>query len=332
MEFNQYKCPVCDQSFKSDDDVVVCPECGTPHHRECYENSGHCYYEDKHSEDFSFESNEHTHEQEQSDFTVCPQCQTENEKTSFYCNKCGFPLNERDRNNADSNRRVNTEYNNTNNTQGMPFGFGAAGMPVFDPLAGLDSEDEIADNVKVGEAAKFIGKTTQYFLMVFNKIKKWKHSRFNFSAMIFAEVYFLYRKMTAIGVIISLVMMATTVASAAIMMSPDWIASYNNLVNLSYSGVRVSVFSPEFSFMYLPLALQGLRLVIRVLSGLFANKLYYKHCTKKINEIKNNKEVADINKTLEAKGGVNLPLAVSFYAASMVISFICNYISETGFF
>lgn len=37
MEFTEYKCPVCDKQFKKGDDIVVCPECGAPHHRECYE-------------------------------------------------------------------------------------------------------------------------------------------------------------------------------------------------------------------------------------------------------------------------------------------------------
>ena len=55
MEFTEYKCPVCDKQFKKGDDVVVCPECGTPHHRECYEKEGHCHFADKHGADFSFE-------------------------------------------------------------------------------------------------------------------------------------------------------------------------------------------------------------------------------------------------------------------------------------
>ena len=55
MEFTEYKCPVCDKQFKKGDDIVVCPECGTPHHRECYEKEGHCHFADKHGADFSFE-------------------------------------------------------------------------------------------------------------------------------------------------------------------------------------------------------------------------------------------------------------------------------------
>ena len=40
MEFTEYKCPVCGEQFKKGDDIVVCPECGAPHHRECYEKEG----------------------------------------------------------------------------------------------------------------------------------------------------------------------------------------------------------------------------------------------------------------------------------------------------
>ena len=35
MDFTKYTCPVCGETFQNGDDVVVCPECGAPHHREC---------------------------------------------------------------------------------------------------------------------------------------------------------------------------------------------------------------------------------------------------------------------------------------------------------
>ncbi len=49
MDYTNYKCPVCNNRFLEDDDVVVCPECGTPHHRECYKLNNRCFNEDKHS-------------------------------------------------------------------------------------------------------------------------------------------------------------------------------------------------------------------------------------------------------------------------------------------
>lgn len=55
FRFTNEKCPVCNNTFNSDDDIVVCPECGTPHHRECYTENKSCANHYKHSEDFRWE-------------------------------------------------------------------------------------------------------------------------------------------------------------------------------------------------------------------------------------------------------------------------------------
>jgi uncharacterized Zn finger protein (UPF0148 family) len=41
-KFCDEQCPVCGNTFTETDDVVVCPDCGTPHHRSCYCESGKC--------------------------------------------------------------------------------------------------------------------------------------------------------------------------------------------------------------------------------------------------------------------------------------------------
>ena len=46
------KCPVCENEFLPTDDIVVCPLCGTPHHRDCYKKNGECGNYDKHNEGF----------------------------------------------------------------------------------------------------------------------------------------------------------------------------------------------------------------------------------------------------------------------------------------
>lgn len=50
--FTDKLCPVCRIPFKDDDDVVVCPECGTPHHRDCYKQIGRCGVEQYHADGF----------------------------------------------------------------------------------------------------------------------------------------------------------------------------------------------------------------------------------------------------------------------------------------
>lgn len=46
--FTGKECVYCHQPFKEGDDVVVCPTCGAPHHRECYSKEHKCALESKH--------------------------------------------------------------------------------------------------------------------------------------------------------------------------------------------------------------------------------------------------------------------------------------------
>lgn len=52
FRYSNQKCPVCENEFLTTDDIVVCPLCGTPHHRDCYKKNGECGNYDKHSEGF----------------------------------------------------------------------------------------------------------------------------------------------------------------------------------------------------------------------------------------------------------------------------------------
>ena len=47
-------CPVCEQAFTDADDIVVCPECGTPYHRECWKKVGACVHEAEHAVGFEW--------------------------------------------------------------------------------------------------------------------------------------------------------------------------------------------------------------------------------------------------------------------------------------
>lgn len=337
MEFTEYKCPVCDEQFKSGDDVVVCPECGAPHHRDCYEKINHCFYEDKHSDDFSYEEL-NTNKKEESEttdgeFITCPKCKQENEKTKFYCDNCGYPLSEQDRKNTAGQNNQQNQQNQQNSApfnQNMPpFGFGAPVINAFDPLAGLKSDDEIAENVKVGEMAKFVGKSTQYFLTVFNRIKSKNGTRFNFSAFIFSGFYFLYRKMYGLGIILSLLIIALTVGETFIMLMPEYqnvASAVNEMYTSSLFFSAETLYSQftlqELGLYMLPSFLLMTRVGIMLLCGFNANRVYCKHCTKKINAVKSKSDGVDINKELESNGGVNIALAICFGVAYMIITYI----------
>jgi len=55
-KFTGEKCLFCTERFGDTDDVVVCPECGTPHHRSCYAENGFCANAERHAEGFEWRS------------------------------------------------------------------------------------------------------------------------------------------------------------------------------------------------------------------------------------------------------------------------------------
>lgn len=55
MRYKDVQCVYCNKIFTDSDDVVTCPQCGSPHHRECWEENGKCANDGKHSEGFSWQ-------------------------------------------------------------------------------------------------------------------------------------------------------------------------------------------------------------------------------------------------------------------------------------
>ena len=54
-DYKKSACVACGEAFDETSDIVVCPECGAPHHRECWKELGHCACEEKHGEGFEWQ-------------------------------------------------------------------------------------------------------------------------------------------------------------------------------------------------------------------------------------------------------------------------------------
>ena len=54
MDYKGCKCASCHKVLKEGDDVVICPECGAPYHRECYAAEGRCVFSAKHGKGFEY--------------------------------------------------------------------------------------------------------------------------------------------------------------------------------------------------------------------------------------------------------------------------------------
>ena len=83
-------CPVCKQKFKDADDIVVCPDCGTPYHRECWKKVGVCVHQADHAAGFEWTPDNVI--SDRPDDIVCPNCGTHNPLGAKYCNHCGVSL------------------------------------------------------------------------------------------------------------------------------------------------------------------------------------------------------------------------------------------------
>lgn len=188
---NDEKCPVCDKLFNESDDIVICPHCGTPHHRDCYNQLGHCANSSKHKEGFDYraeQTNTNTQtagdnsaaeslsKQTESSKAICPSCGAEIDKSAPFCNHCGA-------------RQSNPQYEK----------FTPGFNPSFSAGAGsYGQSDSTIDGVSAADVAVTVKSNTARFLPKFAKNKK---ISWNWAGFIFGPYYLFFRKMYKEGII-----------------------------------------------------------------------------------------------------------------------------------
>ena len=83
MDLNGQKCPACGRNFDHDDDIVVCPVCGTPQHRACWDERGECVNASRHAEGYVWQPEAAGYRAEPQ-----PEEQTENKQGTQVCPIC----------------------------------------------------------------------------------------------------------------------------------------------------------------------------------------------------------------------------------------------------
>lgn len=301
-DFTGCECAICHQRFKLDSDIVVCPDCGTPYHRDCYHSLGYCKHRDAHSEDFAWQPPEQI---TRSNMLACPRCGTENEKTDEYCKLCGLSLvTLEDPTQQQSKRTVPPTQNPK---QAAAFEMLKNGLPPYGkPL----NQNETFEDVPVAEWISYIGTASPTYLSTFQQMKllKRKYS-FSFSAMLFGPLYFFYRKAWDIALLFT--------AIAVVLNIPTFLAI------LVYSE---STYAPAISENALDIISQVsvvLSWVVMMLRGLYGTYLYKMSSAKTIKKIKAKaKSAKEKAVLLQMYGGTSfaavfLVLAAVFMLASV---------------
>ncbi len=361
MDYIGHKCPVCDKYFHAHEDIVVCPECGTPSHRECYNSLGRCVNEDKHAKGYDYQeavifgtyeykantnntsdntdNAENTADTDDEDYSIiaCKHCGAKNPGSAFFCSRCGGALHENTNNNNNNTQSTGPAYgqaarNQASNQNSAPYTNGQ-NVVIFDPLGGIDPETDLGDGVTVSEAAKYVKQNTAYFCRVFNNIKSISRSKFSFCGALFGGAYLLYRKMYKIGALITAIQVAivifTTYLSYYLQSSgvlekiaqaytkTDINAIFNHIGSLgTYDMIML------FLSVFLEFSLIGIGLII----GFNVNRMYFKHCKKQINKIKNNvSEPSQLEPKLQKSGGVNISIAISLLISYVILTYLPAY-------
>lgn len=292
------QCTSCRTVFTENDDIVVCPECGSPYHRECYKNEGGCVNTVLHDGRGEWQPKELPKPPKQD--IICPNCGNKNPPDARDCAVCRLPLENRENTWQSRPNGQGAEQQGAPNTSNIP------NLPPFLSIRTITPGMEIDENT-AGEYSSYVGMRFFYFIPKFQRFAK-THSKvsFNLSAFFFKYLWFFYRKMPIPGIIagtISLISSFTTLIEYGAAM----LGGYNTLVD-----------DPRFRTLSALSALVSWGLSL--FCGMFGDYLYYKKAKKDIAAVKS--ETSDSsyrNAELQRRGGTSLPLAI---AAAVACGFI----------
>lgn len=292
------KCPICQKPFEQNDDVVVCPECGAPYHRECYQKQHQCVFADKHAAGFVWKPDPAATQAAEngcndpsrfSDPQIsCPVCGSPNPATGLFCENCGSPLNGSGSQQAAPNQPpFPGNFSSATNGSSNPFDFVQGGIPA--PLR-VDPQEEL-EGIKASDWATFLGKNAAFYLTSFKGMKvTGKKISASFAAFFFGPFYFIYRKMWALG----FGLLGINALLRIPMFLQFMVAANHPLVN----GLTMQALDPWL------LVTSLLNLMLMFAQGVFAVVLYRKHGVNRIQAILNS-DALDKQSLLAKAGGTS---------------------------
>ncbi len=310
--YEGYHCPVCQQSFQANEDVVACPECGLPHHRTCWIKEGHCHLQYLH----------HTPEQWTRDRVpanaqpsiddaaahriqqVCPRCQTKNPEFAEICTHCGMLL-QPEQSFGTAPKATYHEY--------RPYG--TQPHPAYE----ASHPQEQIDGVKVNDLTAIVSVKTEYYLPRFRRMSRTSRASWNWASFLLTPYWLLYRKMYVYGILfialqsLETLMMYLVYGALGISAEMDMEAMMRTVESAMSSR-------PAMLYCLLAISLfSGILFLIKVLIGVFGNRLYQRHCGQVIRRTK--QHTPDITAgELATIGGTSAAMSIIGYFVSYFIT------------
>ncbi len=272
-------CPHCQALFNETDDIVACPVCGAPHHRHCWTDGGGCACAEAHGTDEQWSreraSRADTAAHDADDHVACPHCGNLNSPFAEICGGCGAPLDAKD---------WGEDNTNTHQAPPPPYNEYAPFHAQQTPCGGV-SPDAVIEDETARDLAEVVRTNQPYYLPRFERMgKTGSKLSWNWAAFFIPSYWLLFRKQYLVGaavlaldiaqIVIVQLLAISCFAPALNTTNPS--AMFDAMLQIAMNDERAQMALSIVSAVSLTL------LCVRLLVGMFGNRLYMKHCLKTI--------------------------------------------------
>lgn len=287
LNINGEKCALCKAYLFPEDDIVYCPECGAPHHRECYNTIGHCALTEYHGTDKQYKKPTQPETEKSAEFskndktmTTCQMCGELYDKNDAACSACGTP--------------------NISKMGGK--------IITFDFLGGVPADMDLGNGVTANEAKRFVASNTQRYIPKFATFNIGKKFSWNWAAFLFPCAWFASRKMYAKSTLIGTIQIAFTMLLLPFNKAVSYL-DFSEVQNYFEASEIIMQNIDKIGQVAIWAAFIGMALnfILRIICALIADFTYKKRVISEVDKIKKNNN-ADIE--YHRRGGISLAAAL----------------------
>lgn len=347
MNYENIICAHCGKPMQSGEDIVVCPVCATPQHRECWMQEGHCANDSLHASGFVWKKEENNNvinedkceQQTAPDSKACHICGSENPSDSLHCGNCGALFGETRNENpvcARCGTKNDSDARHCKNC-GAPL-VAQTGFYNTNPYLRNSEfkEDDLIAGQKAGDLAFYIQMSAHRYLRKFRKFADGKKLSINFAAFFFAPYWFFYRKLYKAGAFFVVLfatvsMMLSGISAEVSVYADEFLNSYGTFDFQTATEEEIAAFEAEFekgsteffNKIKKPLAISAaVNFGMSLLAALVADRLYYKKVYEDMKAISDTVREENMRKlTITRKGGLS---ALAFAASVLGYNVFIN--------
>ena len=345
MDYRNQRCDGCGLPLREGEDIVVCPDCGTPQHRACYEKENRCVNAARHAESFDWQR---TAAPAETQATVpCPVCCHENAPDAAVCARCGQPFTAEALHNTPAPKQeISTE-------QLVHDLFSDAPADTGDVMLGEDerqqveyvlaqrmlqatpgmSEEQSQEQLcghPLRQVMTFLAVRALTFVNKFRKLENGSAFTWNWAAFFFTPYWFFYRKLYKPGIVILTARICLSIAVyTPVMHINELVLSLSDamrdgsLTDALYASTieQISAYTPVIMISL------GVLLLLAVLSGLLGDRLYHRHVQTALDQLKQEESRdAFLVQFLRRSAVSPLAAALSYAAISFIPNLVMSFI------